>query len=182
MLQTFAGAVFLLVLLSVVRYGHTLRFSGGGLATGPPLHPRLCGLRSPQVNSGIGLQLLQRQCWFRLSQVGRVNVGSCYTEHVFSNAERGTDQGPNHVVQRTPNSLLHALYGQFLPSGNPPPDYYKYASWRAVQRLVSATNGVFGTQALIMALGIKKRHIGSVKHMNNILGTLPVLMCTTHQV
>lgn len=48
----------------------------------------------------------------------------------------------------------------FYPGGTLAPDYYRYAGWRATQRLISATNGVFGTQALIMALGIKKKHLG----------------------
>lgn len=58
--------------------------------------------------------------------------------------------------------IRNTFYGLFLPGGNPPPDYYRYAIWRAIQRLVSATNGVFGSQALIMALGIRKKHIGGL--------------------
>lgn len=57
-------------------------------------------------------------------------------------------------------SLRRALHGHFFPSGELTPDYYKYAMWRATQRLVSATNSVFGTQALLMALGFNKQRIG----------------------
>ncbi|KAK4529626.1 hypothetical protein CCYA_CCYA02G0483 [Cyanidiococcus yangmingshanensis] len=34
-------------------------------------------------------------------------------------------------------------------------DYYEFAKWRLFQRLMSSTVGVFGTQALLIALGIK---------------------------
>jgi len=34
-------------------------------------------------------------------------------------------------------------------------DYYEFAKWRVFQRLMSSTVGVFGTQALLLALGIK---------------------------
>lgn len=60
-------------------------------------------------------------------------------------------------------NLQRALHGHFFPSGELTPDYYKYAMWRATQRLVSATNGVFGTQALLMALGFNKKRIGMFK-------------------
>jgi hypothetical protein len=49
----------------------------------------------------------------------------------------------------------------FFPSGMLSEDYYRYAAWRATQRLVSATNSVFGTQALILALGFKRSRIGT---------------------
>ena len=58
-------------------------------------------------------------------------------------------------------NLKHALHGHFFPSGELlTEDYYRYAAWRATQRLVSATNSVFGTQALLLALGFKKHPIG----------------------
>ncbi len=60
-------------------------------------------------------------------------------------------------------NLQRALHGHFFPSGELTPDYYKYATWRATQRLVSATNGVFGTQALLMALGFNKKRIGTLQ-------------------
>jgi purine-cytosine permease-like protein len=46
----------------------------------------------------------------------------------------------------------------FLPGGSMTSDYYRYTMWRFSQRFVSATCGVFGTQALLMALGVKQRH------------------------
>lgn len=54
------------------------------------------------------------------------------------------------------NLLLQFFYSCFLPSGELSNDYYRYTIWRAIQRLIAATNLVFCTQALFIALGIKK--------------------------
>lgn len=51
--------------------------------------------------------------------------------------------------------LTRVLYNNFIPSGNITDDYFTYSKWRACQRFVSATSSVFGTQALVMALGVK---------------------------
>jgi hypothetical protein len=56
--------------------------------------------------------------------------------------------------------LAHALHGHFFPAGELSEDYYRYARWRAAQRLVSAANSVFGAQALLLGLGMKKSNIG----------------------
>lgn len=57
---------------------------------------------------------------------------------------------------RTPLKFLtRVLYNNFVPSGNITEDYFTYSKWRACQRFVSATSSVFGTQALVMALGVK---------------------------
>eukprot|EP00871_Galdieria_phlegrea_P000293 jgi/Galph1/1264/GphlegSOOS_G5967.1 len=51
------------------------------------------------------------------------------------------------------------LKQSFFPEGITS-DYYAFTFWRVFQRLVSATVGVFGTQALLLALGIKAGRIG----------------------
>lgn len=48
----------------------------------------------------------------------------------------------------------------FLPSGKMSPDYVKYTQWRMMQRFLSATTSVFGTQALLLAIGVKQSKIG----------------------
>lgn len=53
------------------------------------------------------------------------------------------------------------LKNSFFPSGDLTNDYYKYTIWRAAQRLVGATLSVFGTQALVLALGFKQSSIGA---------------------
>jgi len=55
---------------------------------------------------------------------------------------------------------MKVLQGTFFPSGELSSDYYRYAFWRALQRFVSATNSVFGTQALLLALGFKTNKLG----------------------
>lgn len=59
------------------------------------------------------------------------------------------------------NKLTIFLKNCFLPGGELSEDYYKYTSWRAAQRFVGATTNVFGTQALLLALGFKKNRIGN---------------------
>jgi hypothetical protein len=57
-------------------------------------------------------------------------------------------------------SLGHFIRHNFVPSGKMSVDYYKYTAWRISQRFISATTNVFGTQALLMALGIKQSKLG----------------------
>uniref|UniRef100_A0A0G4G9L5 Protein root UVB sensitive/RUS domain-containing protein n=1 Tax=Chromera velia CCMP2878 TaxID=1169474 RepID=A0A0G4G9L5_9ALVE len=59
-------------------------------------------------------------------------------------------------MERVVTTVQHAL----LPD-NVTPDYYSYTFWRMVQRFLSATVNVFGTQALLLALGIKSRNLGA---------------------
>lgn len=58
------------------------------------------------------------------------------------------------------SSIHRFLYNCFLPSGKLSRDYYNYTLWRLLQRFISATSSVFGTQALLFALGFRKSHIG----------------------
>lgn len=58
------------------------------------------------------------------------------------------------------SSIHRFLYNCFLPSGKLSKDYYNYTLWRLLQRFISATSSVFGTQALLFALGFRKSHIG----------------------
>jgi hypothetical protein len=65
---------------------------------------------------------------------------------------KGGDQGKS---LRPLKFLTRVFYNNFVPSGNITQDYFTYSKWRACQRFVSATSSVFGTQALVMALGVK---------------------------
>ena len=49
---------------------------------------------------------------------------------------------------------------------NVTPDYFNYTKWRVLQRLVSATVSVFGTRALLLALGVKTEKIGVAATFN----------------
>ena len=68
----------------------------------------------------------------------------------------GDSDGGSNILLQT----LTFLSNSFLPSGDLTSDYYRYTIWRASQRLVGATLSVFGTQALLLALGFKKSSIG----------------------
>lgn len=53
-----------------------------------------------------------------------------------------------------------ALYSTFVPSGDISSQYFSYVMWRTVQRMISSTNNVFSTQALLLALGFKRSRVG----------------------
>eukprot|EP00597_Dinobryon_sp_UTEXLB2267_P003547 CAMPEP_0170073750 /NCGR_PEP_ID=MMETSP0019_2-20121128/11139_1 /TAXON_ID=98059 /ORGANISM="Dinobryon sp., Strain UTEXLB2267" /LENGTH=522 /DNA_ID=CAMNT_0010283535 /DNA_START=351 /DNA_END=1919 /DNA_ORIENTATION=+ len=67
---------------------------------------------------------------------------------------------PNKTEENVVFQSFNFLRNSFLPSGDLTNDYYKYTLWRAAQRLVGATLSVFGTQALLLALGFKQSKIG----------------------
>lgn len=56
----------------------------------------------------------------------------------------------------------------FLPD-DVTPDYYSFTAWRVAQRCVSATVGVFGTQALLLALGVRSGRIGQAAAISWVL-------------
>ena len=51
------------------------------------------------------------------------------------------------------NRILTILSNSFLPVGVLTKDYYKYTSWKILQRFLTSTNSVFGTQSLLLAIG-----------------------------
>lgn len=78
-----------------------------------------------------------------------------FSTKTFRDANR-LNYGTKGRSARTPLKFLtRILYNNFIPSGNITDDYFTYSKWRACQRFVSATSSVFGTQALVMALGVK---------------------------
>lgn len=60
------------------------------------------------------------------------------------------------------------LSAAFLPAGVTPA-YYQYARWRVYQRLINANLQVFGTQSLLLALGIKTKSLALSAALNWIL-------------
>lgn len=75
----------------------------------------------------------------------------------------------NDEVKQTP--FKNFLIDCFIPSGKISSDYYKYSLWRSAQRFVSATSSVFGTQALLLALGFKSNRIGTKSYMYMLIHT-----------
>lgn len=61
----------------------------------------------------------------------------------------------------TKSWLRKTMYSALLPSGEFSKHYFQYIRWRSLQRLISSTNNVFGTQALLLSLGVKRSKIGS---------------------
>ncbi|CEM16729.1 unnamed protein product [Vitrella brassicaformis CCMP3155] len=72
------------------------------------------------------------------------------------------------LAKHIPRKIKDTLKSAFVPD-NVTPDYYGYTRWRAFQRLVSATANVFGTQALLLALGIKARRLGQAAAVSWVL-------------
>lgn len=73
---------------------------------------------------------------------------------------------PNQAKHKTLSTFLNDC---FIPSGDLTIHYYRYMFWRAIQRFVNATNNVFGTQALLLALGLKKNRIGTAAAITWVL-------------
>ncbi len=78
-------------------------------------------------------------------------------------------------IERWRNSLAN----NFIPSGDISPDYFTYTKWKCMQRFVAGTSSVFGTQALVMALGVKNSKAlgiaaGTMWVMKDALGKLYV--------
>ncbi|GJD08392.1 Protein root UVB sensitive 6 [Galdieria sulphuraria] len=74
-----------------------------------------------------------------------------------SHDEEGLDWSTSWKTWLT--KRIEFLRQSFFPEGVSQ-DYYSFTMWRVFQRLVSSTVGVFGTQALLLALGIKAGRIG----------------------
>jgi hypothetical protein len=64
-------------------------------------------------------------------------------------------QVPMSASSRNQDKLRAFMFQHFMPRGNITGDYYIYTKWRAIQRLIASTSSVFGTQALVMALGVR---------------------------
>ncbi len=57
--------------------------------------------------------------------------------------------------------VKQTIFNSFVPEGITP-NYYTFIKWRVVQRFLSANVNVFGTQSLLMGLGIKSTKSSSV--------------------
>lgn len=80
------------------------------------------------------------------------------TKQLFQSSSRSTQL--EFSPDQAPSYFKNLFLSCFIPSGELTSDYYKYSSWRIFQRFIGATNSVFGTQALLLALGFKKSSIG----------------------
>lgn len=68
------------------------------------------------------------------------------------------------------NTLIPSLSVAFLPQGVTP-NYYPFIRWRVTQRFVNANLHVFGTQSLLLGLGLLSNHGSSSRNQKLALST-----------
>lgn len=85
-------------------------------------------------------------------------------EHRETNRLLNFEQRLQEFFRRRKSNLHHI----FIPD-DVTPDYYAFTFWRFSQRCVSATVGVFGTRALLLALGVKAGRIGQAAAISWVL-------------
>ena len=65
-------------------------------------------------------------------------------------------------------NLQAFLKHSFIPE-EVSPDYFSFTKWRIFQRFIAATVSVLGTQALLLALGIKSQRLGAAAAISWVL-------------
>lgn len=75
---------------------------------------------------------------------------------------RWNNESQTFVLARTHQSagLLARLRNSLLPESEVSVDYFRYSKFRVLQRFFSSIATVFGTQSLLLALGMKKENSG----------------------
>lgn len=74
----------------------------------------------------------------------------------------------NVWIQTWRYSILPRLKHAFLPEGVTP-SYYRFITWRILQRFINANVHVLGTTSLLMGLGLKNHNIGLSAALNWVL-------------
>jgi len=64
---------------------------------------------------------------------------------------------PVKFARKSTSAFVRLLKSSFIPEGVTP-SYYSFMKWRILQRFVNANVHVFGTQSLLLGLGIKNRN------------------------
>ncbi|CAM9150574.1 unnamed protein product [Phaeothamnion confervicola] len=86
----------------------------------------------------------------------------------FANVKLPADAGSGARLQGWLGGAKAFLRHSFIPD-DVTPDYFRFTGWRVFQRFVAATVSVFGTQALLLALGIKARRLGAAAAITWVL-------------
>ena len=103
------------------------------------------------------------------AQIGKLVRGETLYEFDDIGVRRQVSWADDSVGFKAPNGLSIPLFREsmwrifvntFVPPEKMGHDYYNYTYWRMAQRLLSAQTSVFGTQSLLMALGIKQDKLG----------------------
>ena len=102
------------------------------------------------------------------TNIETLNYNTIHIAHDSTTALGESQQlisNPSQRIQRLLTLIGPFVRKSFIPSGKMSADYYSYTMWRMMQRLVSATSNVFGTQALLLALGFKSNSIGTLPYI-----------------
>ena len=116
--------------------------SSSSSSSSPPL--------SPSSASNTSAHLLFREVDVLYGQRHVLVYDATLDRYVSSQDPTHQQQQSRTIVQRIQSAVSVAL----LPSGVTP-NYYRFIRWRIVQRYVNANLHVFGTQSLLMGLGIQ---------------------------
>lgn len=85
-------------------------------------------------------------------------------EHTAAERTMTYSQRWSEFVRRRREFLMQAFFPPDVTD-----DYYAFTAWRVSQRCVSATVGVFGTQSLLLALGVRSGRIGQAAAISWVL-------------
>ncbi len=85
-------------------------------------------------------------------------------EHTAAERRMTPSQRWAEFIRRRREFLIKAFFPPDVT-----PDYYAFTAWRVSQRCVSATVGVFGTQSLLLALGVRSGRIGQAAAISWVL-------------
>ena len=97
-----------------------------------------------------------------------------YTVNPSSTSSPGRKFSPSLSASSLQNSTgrwLHTVQAAFFPNpGEVTPDYWEWCKWRAVHRIFSSMASVFGTQSLLLAVGLgAKRTLPAAAAINWVL-------------
>ena len=155
--------ILLLLLLVTSSIGHGLQSPSRGLVMGSSM--RLHSLETQGSNQQLPESPEPYVVEYNENKGGNRMYGKKRVlhwdqeSHMFGTySTNGGQLAPSETPEKKPKPLkvlTRVFYNNFVPSGNISEDYFTYSKWRACQRFVSATSSVFGTQALVMALGVK---------------------------
>ncbi|GAB0493659.1 hypothetical protein MMPV_004944 [Pyropia vietnamensis] len=154
----------------VSRWAHAIAGGSGGLAprgsaalalgSMSPGAVALSGIAAYELRGGSRKRLV----WDDSDGIGRFVLQDKTRPEGPSGELFGTHGAAADVRASVVSFFSHAFFPEDVT-----PDYYSFTAWRFFQRCISATVGVFGTQALLLALGIKSGRLGQAAAISWVL-------------
>jgi len=160
------GSLSPCTIASAVRRGAGAARGGAPRATAvalgavSPAGAALSGVAAYELRGGVRKRLV----WDASDGDGRFVL----QDSVRPDGPSGELFGTHGAAADAAASVVHFFTNAFFPE-DVTPDYYSFTAWRFFQRCVSATVGVFGTQALLLALGIKSGRLGQAAAISWVL-------------